>query len=213
MKGELAELKIRWRDQNGPDHPVFAISTQPIPFRKVNAKWKIDGNELTGLKCGADLFRPGSFGCMLRDQIDIMNEISDCLEQGRIRTAKGFSALVEAKLAALEKKYEAQGGCKTEPVQESRCSLAAFSRLCQTLRTTTWLSRRQKTQLLMLFVHKGMSAQALTMFLGSPCSMDGYGPGYSKFFYDGLDLVVDLDDKDIVINVQDLGPRGWRTPF
>jgi hypothetical protein len=108
LTGDTAALKFLWRSNDGVPNPAFHFSTDPTYFRKVDGNWKIDGNQMTGLKRGADFFESGTWGRMFRDQMVILNEAVDAMEKGKLKSAKELGAFLEDKITALKRKYEAE---------------------------------------------------------------------------------------------------------
>lgn len=106
ITGTKAELKIKWQDSDGSSNPAFEFSEEPKIFRKLKGQWKIDFNEWTGLKRGADFFEKGTWGPMFRDQVIIMNEAIAAMEKGRINSAKELEKYINGKVEAMKKKYQ-----------------------------------------------------------------------------------------------------------
>ncbi len=113
ITGATAELKIKWRKDDGfPDWAFeFGVSTV---FRHVAGNWKIDGNQMTGLKKGSDFFEKGTWGRMFRDQMAIMNEAVAGVEKRKIGSAKALKTFINEKTAAMVKKYE-KDAAKSQP--------------------------------------------------------------------------------------------------
>jgi hypothetical protein len=106
ITGWTAELKIKWKDDDGVPNPAFEFNESPISFRKVHGDWKIDANEWTGLKRGEDFFEKGTWGPMFRDQVLIMNEAVAGMEKGRLNNAKELKEFINRKFEVMKKKYE-----------------------------------------------------------------------------------------------------------
>jgi hypothetical protein len=107
ITGDIAELKIKWKDGDGYPNPAFEFGDS-TSFRKVEGHWKIDANKETDLKRGADFFEKGTWGRMFRDQVVIMNEAVDGMAKGKLRTAKELEMFIDGKIAVVTKKYEAE---------------------------------------------------------------------------------------------------------
>jgi hypothetical protein len=108
MIGVTAELKIKWKENDGVPNPAFEFG-ESTHFRKVGKNWKIDANKMTGLKRGADFFQKGTWGPLFRDQVVIMNEAIDGMEKGKLKSAKELEAFVQKKIEAMKKKIEEEG--------------------------------------------------------------------------------------------------------
>lgn len=106
ITGDSAELKIRWKEDDGVHDPAFEFGDGPVAFRRVNGNWKIDGNKMTGLARGTDYFDKGTWGRMFRDQIAIMNEAADGIERGKLTSAAQLKTLIDTRIEALMKRYE-----------------------------------------------------------------------------------------------------------
>jgi hypothetical protein len=113
ISGEIAEMKIKWKDGDGVPNPAFSFGEDPIFFRKVNGSWKIDFHKMTGLKHAADFFEKGTWGPMFRDQVVIMNAAVEGMEKGKLKSAKELGEFVDGEMKAMEKKYEEER--KKEP--------------------------------------------------------------------------------------------------
>jgi hypothetical protein len=108
IKGNSAELRIKWEKDDGYPNEAFEFTDGPIPFRKVKAGWKIDGNKMTGLKRGEDFFEAGSWGPLLRDQVGIMNDAFEGIQKGQIATPKQLQGFIDSRMKAMIKKYESE---------------------------------------------------------------------------------------------------------
>ncbi len=105
ITGDTAKLKIKWKEDDGVPNPAFEFG-ESTSFRKVGGNWKIDANKMTGLKRGPDFFEKGTWGRMFRDQVAVMNEATDGMEKGKLKTAKELGVFIEDKIEAMKKKYE-----------------------------------------------------------------------------------------------------------
>jgi hypothetical protein len=105
ITGDSAELKIKWKEDDGGAKAAFQFGGS-IRFRKLRGSWKIDANQMFGLKRGADFFEKGTWGPMFRDQVLIMNEAIDGMEKGKLKSTRELGAFVDGQIEAMKKKYE-----------------------------------------------------------------------------------------------------------
>ena len=106
IAGDTAELIINWQEGDGYPNEAFEFSKEAINFRKVKGEWKLDANKQTGIKTGADFFKPGGWGNMFREQVNLMNQVSDAIETGELMTEQQLSKYLETKLAEVMRKYK-----------------------------------------------------------------------------------------------------------
>jgi hypothetical protein len=102
VTGTTAEVRIKWREGDGREGRAFEFGKSAIPFRKVRGEWKIDANRRCDVEHAAELFEPGSWGRLFRDQVGIMNRAVDGIRSGKISTAKALAGFIKTRLAALE---------------------------------------------------------------------------------------------------------------
>jgi hypothetical protein len=110
-KKDTTELLIKWGAREPLQDPVFHYSgDSPIAFfRQVKGSWKLDFHAETGLEKAGDFFKPGTWGPMFRDQMQIVEEIRTNLERSKLTTAQQTIDAFEARMAALENKYDPAG--------------------------------------------------------------------------------------------------------
>lgn len=108
--GGAAELRVRWEPGDGGGTPAFEYKEEPAYFRKVGGGWKLDGNKMTGLGRGADLFEPGTWGPLLRDQVAIMDEAAEGVEKGRLKTPEALRSFIDGKVGELKKRAAGERG-------------------------------------------------------------------------------------------------------
>ena len=108
ITGDTAELKIKWQKDDGYPNEAFQFSNEATHFRKIKGEWKIDANKEAGLKTGADFFKQGGWGVMFRDQVDLMNQVSDAIETEQLKTERDLSKLLQTKMLELMRKYHQQ---------------------------------------------------------------------------------------------------------
>lgn len=105
IMGDTAKLRIRWADDDGSVNPAFDFRELTF-FRKVDGKWKMDANRFTGQKQSNEFFEAGSWGPLIREQVDIMNEIVAKLKHNSLKTEDELDQFVSANMATLKKKLE-----------------------------------------------------------------------------------------------------------
>jgi hypothetical protein len=105
IKGQTAELAIKWEKDDGYPNPVFCFG-KGIQFRRVKEEWKIDGNARTGLDDPSDFFAPGGWGCAFRDQMNVTNEVIEEIDSGKLKTAEQVKEAMQQKLEAAMSKWK-----------------------------------------------------------------------------------------------------------
>jgi len=107
ISGNRAELMIAWQKGDGFPVEVFHYTPdEPIIFRKVNDKWKIDANEMTGLKDGSSeaiFFDPCGIGALMRSEKNILEELIQELKEDRITTPEALEKAWKHKVNELMK--------------------------------------------------------------------------------------------------------------
>jgi hypothetical protein len=105
---DTAKLVVHWGPKEPFEEPVFHFSgDEPIAlFRRVRGAWKLDFQAETGLDKPADFFRPGTWGPMMRDEIQIIEQVVSDLESGKLTTAEQSIAAFEKRFEALASKYD-----------------------------------------------------------------------------------------------------------
>jgi len=106
IEGDTAELRIKWEKNDGYPNTAFEFSGEPISFRRVEGKWKIDANKKAGIKRGADFFEQGTWGRAFRDQVDLMNKACDLMEMGDLKTVPEMESFFKSGFAELRRKHE-----------------------------------------------------------------------------------------------------------
>lgn len=107
--GETAELVIKWGDgaQGNPDpEEVFLSGNQPA-FRKVDGQWKLTPVSDQGSLLGdGDFFAEGGWGRMFRDGVAMLDEASDKLGKGEIKTFAELKALLGEREKEMKERHE-----------------------------------------------------------------------------------------------------------
>lgn len=107
--GGTAELVIKWDapPQGSPDPgEVFLSGNQPA-FRKVDGQWKLTPVSDQGSLLGeGDFFAEGGWGRMFRDGVAMLNEASDKLTKGEIKTYEELNALLREREKAMKEQHE-----------------------------------------------------------------------------------------------------------
>jgi hypothetical protein len=105
---DTAKLTVRWGPKEPFEEPVFHFSgEEPIAeFHRVKGAWKLDFQAETGLEKPADFFKPGSWGPMMRDQIQIVEQVIANLQNGKLTSAEQTIAELEQRFEALASKYD-----------------------------------------------------------------------------------------------------------
>jgi hypothetical protein len=101
VKGDTAQLKIRWDKNDGYPNSVFCYGHEPILFRKVPGGWKIDANAICGIKNPKDFFA-GTWGEAFRTHMIMANEVTAGLESGKLKTATDVAKALEKHIGSLE---------------------------------------------------------------------------------------------------------------
>jgi hypothetical protein len=112
VKADQASFKIKWKDGDGSRNEAFLFSREPLKFRKVEGKWLLDASAQAGGDAQS-ILEPGTWGPLFRDYTRMLNEVSDALAAGKLKTKEDVSRLVEEKSKAAAKRYEDALGEKT----------------------------------------------------------------------------------------------------
>jgi hypothetical protein len=107
-KNDTAEMVIKWGPKVPFEEPVFHFSEEsPIAvFRQVKGDWKLDFRAETGMEKAADFFKPGGWGSMIRDEMQIIEKTTLEIERGKLTTAQQTIDALEGRLEALKNKYD-----------------------------------------------------------------------------------------------------------
>jgi hypothetical protein len=100
ITGSAAELRFRWKDGEGT---AFSYGNDPVYFSRVDDAWKIDGNSMIGLDRSCDMFERGTWGAAIREQIDIMNEVTIYIEN-REKSEDALRELIDHRVDLLRTK-------------------------------------------------------------------------------------------------------------
>jgi hypothetical protein len=108
VKQDTAKLTVRWGPKEPFEEPVFHFSgDEPIAeFRRVKGAWKLDFQAETGLEKPADFFKPGSWGIVMRDEIQIIEQVVSEIERGKLTTGEQAIAAFEKRHEVLMAKYD-----------------------------------------------------------------------------------------------------------
>lgn len=109
VDGETAELVMKWDEQpqGGPDpEEIFLSGNQPA-FRKVDGQWKLTPLSDQGNLLGdGDFFAEGGWGRMFRDGVAMLDEASDKLGKGEIKTFAELKALLGEREKEMKERHE-----------------------------------------------------------------------------------------------------------
>lgn len=100
IKGERAELKIDWAKN---DDEVFChTGDNPIALRKQGDLWKIASNLA---EKGVHITQPGTWGWAFLESTKLLNEASNDIESGKLKSWDQVSTLLAERTKALEHQY------------------------------------------------------------------------------------------------------------
>lgn len=88
-----------------PAGPVFLLADDPIPFRKVDGRWRIDATAYADGDAET-LLKEGTWGPLFRDYAKAMNEVADGVRSGSLKTEEAAAKLFEERIKAAAKRYE-----------------------------------------------------------------------------------------------------------
>ena len=89
IKDDRATLQIRWKKDDGSPNEAFLFSNDPLQFRKVGEKWRLDATVDAGGSAEA-ILKPGTWGPLIRDYARMINEVADGLESKGPRMMSGL---------------------------------------------------------------------------------------------------------------------------
>lgn len=118
-KEDTAELAVKWDDFKGDvaEGECFLYGDKPA-FRKVDGQWKLTPVTADGSLLGdGDFFAKGGWGNMFRDGIATLNEASEKLEKGEIKTPAELKKLLAEREKEMKERYERE---KREAVEEQK---------------------------------------------------------------------------------------------
>ena len=102
MKGDKAELKIRWDKGDGYPNSAFCYGDEPIPFRKIAGGWRMDALAACDIAKPEDFFEKGTWGIMFRNHTAMANEVAAGIESGKLKTAADVVHALEEHVGNLE---------------------------------------------------------------------------------------------------------------
>ena len=104
----IARLTIRWQPGDGDVRPAFLCYKVPFILRRVNGRWLLDANEFTGVEKAANMFNPKSIWSACRDEMTVMNELTDAIQKGQIKNVGDFEQTLNTRVAELKARYDSK---------------------------------------------------------------------------------------------------------
>jgi len=105
IKDDEAEITIKWEKDDGYPNQAFFYSNDKITYRRIDGIWKIDIYSNDGTDKLSEIFEPGSWGCIFRDSMNMLNAVIMDIELGRLKTWQQVTEELEIKTKVLEKKW------------------------------------------------------------------------------------------------------------
>ena len=101
----FARLTIPWQAGDGEASPAFLYIKAPLILRRVDDRWLLDANEFTGVEKAANMFGPKSIWSACRDEMGVMNELTESIEKGQIKNIDEFERSLNSRVAELKARY------------------------------------------------------------------------------------------------------------
>jgi hypothetical protein len=105
---DIATLKFRWEpgdSADGKQTAVFLYLNVPYGLHKIGNQWRIDANLFMDVKQADELFKPNSIWVVWREEMELMNRLTEMLEKRQIQTVAQFEKQVKESVDALKAKY------------------------------------------------------------------------------------------------------------
>lgn len=104
--GDTARLVIKTSTGSMPPVKSPLLFNEDVLFLHTNHMWKIDGTPKSTTR-DADFFDPGQWGWAFREEMRILDDVSDNVEAGRLATAEETKAYLDQKVKDAGRRWEA----------------------------------------------------------------------------------------------------------
>jgi hypothetical protein len=105
-RGNVAHLAMPWQPGDGESAATyFNVKAPPLCCRRLGEQWRLDANVFTGAERATDLFAANSIWSVWRDEMNVMNDLTEAIDKGEFKDVAAFERELHARVAQLKAKY------------------------------------------------------------------------------------------------------------